>query len=131
MASLQVGPLLTGSQGACRAPPFQALPHCSLPGARAGQLGAGAAYRVLLEGEDGQALPPRRDPYARHTDYDSAWCYVDDAAAFAWRSPWQPPPFDEYLIYEARPPTSLCVARAATRKLTCKFLPGPACSCAW
>ncbi|KAK9822655.1 hypothetical protein WJX81_004831 [Elliptochloris bilobata] len=65
-----------------------------------GQLVAGAAYRVLLEGEDGQTLPPRRDPYARHTDFDSAWCYVDNAAAFDWRHPWEPLPFDEYLIYE-------------------------------
>ena len=63
---------------------------------------AGTAYRVLLEGEDGQPLPPRRDPYARHTDFDSAWCYVDDPAAFEWRHPWQPLPFDEYVIYEAR-----------------------------
>jgi len=68
----------------------------------AGALAAGAAYRVLLEGEGGEALPPRRDPYARHTDCDSAWCFADDAAAFAWRHPaWEPPPFDEYIIYEA------------------------------
>ena len=65
---------------------------------------AGTAYRVLLEGEDGQPLPPRRDPYARHTDFDSAWCYVDDPSAFKWRHPWQPLPFDEYVIYEARRP---------------------------
>lgn len=65
---------------------------------------AGTAYRVLLEGEDGQPLPPRRDPYARHTDFDSTWCYVDDPSAFEWRHPWQPPPFDEYVIYEARRP---------------------------
>ena len=59
---------------------------------------------MLLEGEDGQPLPPRRDPYARHTDFDSQWCYVDDPASFEWRHPWQPPPFDEYVIYEARCP---------------------------
>ena len=59
---------------------------------------------MLLTGEDGQSLPPRRDPYARHTEFDSAWCFVDDAAAFDWRHPWEPPPFDEYLIYEVQPP---------------------------
>ena len=58
---------------------------------------------MLLTGEDGQSLPPRRDPYARHTDFDSAWCFVDDAAAFDWRHPWEPLPFDEYLIYEVQP----------------------------
>lgn len=63
---------------------------------------------MLLTGEDGQSLPPRRDPYARHTEFDSAWCFVDDAAAFDWRHPWEPPPFDEYLIYEVQPPPLEC-----------------------
>ena len=66
---------------------------------RAGVLRKGTQYKVMLVGEEGQQLE-RRDPYARQTDYDSAWCTVDDASG-APPSDWQPPPFDEYLIYEA------------------------------
>jgi 1,4-alpha-glucan branching enzyme len=69
----------------------------------AGVLHKGVQYRVMLVGEDGQQLE-RRDPYARQTDYDSAWCTVDDARG-APPSDWQPPPFDEYLIYEVREAT--------------------------
>ena len=84
--------------------------HCRLyvlP-ARAGVLQKGTQYRVMLVGEDGQQRE-RRDPYARQTDYDSAWCTVDDARGGP-PSNWQPPPFHEYLIYEARLPSCLCIA---------------------
>ena len=64
----------------------------------AGVLQKGVIYKVMLTGEDGQELE-RRDPYARQTDYESAWCTVDDASGMP-KSEWQPLPFDEYLIYE-------------------------------
>ena len=66
----------------------------------AGVLQKGVMYKVMLTGEDGQQLE-RRDPYARQTDYETAWCIVDDARGMP-RSDWQPLPFDEYLIYEVR-----------------------------
>lgn len=60
----------------------------------------GAAYRVRLVSEDGRVLH-RRDPYARRTDYFSAWAWMDDTAAFEWKNTdWVPRPFEEYLIYE-------------------------------
>ena len=64
----------------------------------AGLLQKGVMYKVMLTGEDGQQLE-RRDPYARQTDYETAWCIVDDASSMP-KSDWQPLPFDEYLIYE-------------------------------
>lgn len=37
--------------------------------------------QVLLVCQDGRRLE-RRDPYAHQTDYDSAWCFVDDPIRF-------------------------------------------------
>ena len=65
-------------------------------------------YKVMLTGEDGQQLE-RRDPYARQTDYETAWCSVDDASGMP-RGDWQPLPFDEYLIYEVRLSGTVCLA---------------------
>ena len=65
----------------------------------AGVLTPGAAYQVLLATSDGRMLE-RRDPYARATEYDSSFCYVDDAKAFKWEVPWISPPYEKYLIYE-------------------------------
>jgi len=61
-------------------------------------LSKGDSYKVLVHTHDGQRLD-RRDPYARSTDYDSSWCYVDDAKAFEW-SEHELRPFDEVIIYE-------------------------------
>ena len=83
------------------APLHVMLPCTRLDAARMGHAGVlqkGTQYRVMLVGEEGQELE-RRDPYARQTDYDSAWCTVDDARG-APSSHWRAPPFDEYLIYE-------------------------------
>lgn len=72
---------------------FRVLPEGALP--------PGGAFRLSITGPGGVALK-RRDPYARVTDYGSAWCVAPtDASAFEWRTPeWAPPPFDEYIIYE-------------------------------
>jgi hypothetical protein len=70
-------------------------------------LASGAPYRVAIEAHDGTLLL-RRDPYARHTDYNSSWCFTDNPELFPWSdaSPdaaYQrsfPPAMDEYIIYE-------------------------------
>lgn len=68
----------------------------------AGALRGGTAYQVLITAGDGSQLL-RRDPYARHTDFDSSWCFVDDATQYNWSEAsdrWTPPDFDTYIIYE-------------------------------
>jgi hypothetical protein len=70
-------------------------------------LTSGAPYRVAIEAHDGTLLH-RRDPYARHADYNSSWCYADDPALFPWSDAHPdaayprsfPPAMDEYVIYE-------------------------------
>ena len=37
--------------------------------------------QVLVHTHDGRRLE-RRDPYAHSTDYDSEYCFLDDARAF-------------------------------------------------
>lgn len=66
----------------------------------AGVLKHGTCYRFVVSTRDGREVQ-RRDPYARWTDYDSYWCFVDDPAAYRWRTPaGDQRPFDEYMIYE-------------------------------
>ena len=69
---------------------------------------SGTPYRVVIGKEDGTLLY-RRDPYARHTDYNSTWCFADNPKLFTWSDCGEeaevyprsyPPVFDEYVIYE-------------------------------
>lgn len=84
-----------------------ALEDCSIlraaaadPGSAASYLQHGTCYRFVVSTRDGREVQ-RRDPYARWTDYDSYWCFVDDPAAYRWRTPaGDQRPFDEYMIYE-------------------------------
>lgn len=69
-------------------------------GSPAASLGkVGAVYRVAVTAPDGRRLL-RRDPYARSVDYDSEWCFVDNAVTYPWQHPPLRPPFQEYIIYE-------------------------------
>ncbi len=65
---------------------------------------AGERYRILLEATwndcfqaEGKELI-RRDPYARETDFDSAWCILT-APRFAW-SEFTAPAYNELILYE-------------------------------
>lgn len=60
---------------------------------------AAAVYRVAITAPDARRLL-RRDPYARSVDYDSEWCFVDNAVDYPWQHPPLRPPFEEYIIYE-------------------------------
>lgn len=64
----------------------------------------GERYRLLLESEwndcydtEGEELI-RRDPYARETEFDSAWCLLADPR-FLW-SEFIAPAYNELIIYE-------------------------------
>lgn len=60
----------------------------------------GAAYQVVLDTGYGNKLL-RRDPFARHTDYASNWCYAVDQGVFEWKTrEWKPLSYDYYIIYE-------------------------------
>jgi 1,4-alpha-glucan branching enzyme len=64
----------------------------------------GDEYRVKIEPswndcyhtEGGQLF--RRDPYARQTEFDSAWCFLTDPR-FSWQ-PFEPPARNRLIIYE-------------------------------
>ena len=65
---------------------------------------AGERYRVLLESTwndcyhaEGKELI-RRDPYARETEFDSAWCILT-APDYAW-SQFTAPAYNELILYE-------------------------------
>jgi 1,4-alpha-glucan branching enzyme len=73
----------------------------------AGAVVHGDRYRFVLEtdsrGTEGGPVPLlRRDPYARRTDFDSEWCYVQDHSHYKWATAdsWALPPFESYSIYE-------------------------------
>ena len=42
------------------------------------------APQVMINMADGSYFE-RRDPYARSTDYDSSWCFVDDESGYEWK----------------------------------------------
>lgn len=65
---------------------------------------SGERYRIVLTSEwndcyhsEGEELI-RRDPYARETDFDSAWCVLSEPR-FAW-SEFKAPAYNELIIYQ-------------------------------
>lgn len=59
----------------------------------------GDRYRVELDAYSTRLL--RRDPFAKATDYDTDWCYVQDEKNYEWKvKDWKRPEFADYIIYE-------------------------------
>eukprot|EP00741_Cyanophora_paradoxa_P023331 tig00000254_g22538.t1 len=71
---------------------------------------AGDRYHFLLTSSHNDcfnsegAVLTRRDPWARHTDFNSNTCIVEDPSAFEWVE-FKTPPFEDLVMYEVHPGT--------------------------